>query len=80
VKEVAGEAFEGRPDLPSKEDGLKRSHSVSSSAAVLAKREGEKGEVVRFREERGTGVSAERRWPPARMPEMGEGGVVGAIM
>jgi hypothetical protein len=56
----------------------------SSSVAVSAKREGEKGEAAGFREERGTGASAERRWLPARVPEMGEGGgveggVVGAI-
>jgi hypothetical protein len=55
AKEVVGEALEGRPDLPSEEDGLKRSHSGSSSAAVSAKRDGEKGEAASFREEQGTG-------------------------
>jgi hypothetical protein len=42
VKEVARETLEGRPDLPSEEDGPKRSPSDNASTTVSTAKDGEK--------------------------------------
>jgi hypothetical protein len=43
----AGEALEGRPDLPSEDDRLKRSHFGTSSGATTNRREMEGGRGLR---------------------------------
>jgi hypothetical protein len=74
VKEAV-ETLEGRPDLPSEEEGLKSSQSDRSSAAAaeLGVLDGEKGTTWGLRVEEGLG-----REPVARSPEgwVGEGSFI----
>jgi hypothetical protein len=80
MKEVAGETLEGRPDLPSDEDGLKRSHSGNSSAAMPSMKVGEKG-VARGLRMAGGSVTGRRSDAATPADEEGgeEGGVGGAM-
>jgi hypothetical protein len=73
ASEGAGEMIDRQPteDLPSDEEGLKRSHSSSSTPATSEAREGEKGAASGLR---GRGRAAEEGLAGLRAGDLGERG------